>query len=410
MRLLFVTDVSMQKVIGGAERVLFEQCTRLARRGHEVHVLTRRLPSHEHDQELIAGVQEWRYVVNPLNGPSAFSATLRNGRRLFETVQKRVSFDLLQLQMPFSAYAVMRSRLSRDIPKVYTCFSFAFEEYRSRNVIPSGLTARMVYHLNLQVRKYIEQQCLAASNRFVVLSRFTAERMEDVYGIPLRQSLVIPGGADLEKFHPPRDAAERMAIRNRLTLPEDRFILFTVRNLVPRMGLEQLLYAMRPIVTAHPDVLLVIGGAGPLRERLAIVTADAGLSDHVRFAGFIPEEALPDYYRMADLFVLPTVELEGFGLITPESLASGLPVVGTPVGGTREILARLDDSFLFRDTTAASMAERIIEKIDAFQANPALREETAHRCRAFVERHYCWERNVENLEEVFRDACGCGRE
>ena len=46
MKLLFVTDVSIEEVIGGAERVLFEQCTRLAKKGHEVHVLTRRLPSH----------------------------------------------------------------------------------------------------------------------------------------------------------------------------------------------------------------------------------------------------------------------------------------------------------------------------------------------------------------------------
>lgn len=399
----------MRKVIGGAERVLFEQCTRLARRGHEVHVFTRRLPSHEHDQESIAGVQEWRYTVDLSNGASAFSATIRNGRRLFEAIQKRVSFDVLQFQMPFSAYAVMRSRLSRNIPKVYTCFSFAFDEYRSRNRIPPGLTARVVYHLNLRARKYIEQQCLAASDRLVVLSRFTAEKLQDVYGIPVSRSRIIPGGADLEKFHPPGDAAERMAIRHRLALPDDRFILFTVRNLVPRMGLDQLLYAMKPIVTAHPDVLLVIGGSGPLRERLTAITADAGLSDHVRFAGFIPEEVLPDYYRMADLFVLPTAELEGFGLITPEAFASGLPVVGTPVGGTREILGRFDGSFLFRDSAAASMADRIIEKIDAFRADPALREETAHRCRDFVERHYSWERNVEKLEDVFRNVCAGGR-
>jgi glycosyltransferase involved in cell wall biosynthesis len=321
---------------------------------------------------------------------------------LFEAIQKRISFDVLQLQMPFSAYAVMRSRLSRNIPRVYTCFSFAFEEYRSRNRTPPGFIGKFFYHLNLRARKYIEQKSFAASDRFVVLSRFTAERMEEVYGIPMRQSLVIPGGADLEKFHPPRNATERSTIRRRLALPEERFILLTVRNLVPRMGLDQLLHAMKPVVTSHPDVLLVIGGSGPLKERLAAITADTGLSNHVRFAGFIPEETLPDYYRMADLFVLPTAELEGFGLITPEALASGLPVVGTPVGGTREILGGFDESFLFRDATADSMAETIIKKIDAFRAVPHLREETALRCRAFAESHYSWERNVVELENVFR--------
>ena len=409
MKLLFITDVSIEEVIGGAERVLFEQCTRLAKKGHEVHVLTRRLPWHSTPSETIAGVCEWRYAVDPSNGLSAFTTTLCNGRRLFEAIQKEVSFDVLHFQMPFSAYAVLRSRLSRRLPKVYTCFSFAFEEFRSRNRIPVGLLGRIAYWLNLQARKFIERKALAASDRFVVLSRFTAEKLEEVYGVPVSRSRIIPGGADLEKFRPPRGGAERMAIRRRLTLPENRVILFTVRNLVPRMGLDQLLYAMKKVAGVHPEVLLVIGGSGPLRNSLVALVEDLGLSDHVLFAGFIPEEMLPDYYRMADLFVLPTVELEGFGLITPEALASGLPVVGTPVGGTSEILGRFDESFLFRDAAAKSMAEKIIEKIAAFRENPALREEIAARCRVFAEQHYSWERNVEELEGVFRDVHAGGR-
>jgi glycosyltransferase involved in cell wall biosynthesis len=409
LKLLFVTDVSIEEVIGGAERVLFEQCARLAKKGHEVHVLTRKLPSHDCDSEAIAGVHEWRYAVDPSNGFSALATTLRNGRRLFEAIQNEVSFDVLHLQMPFSAYAVLRSRLSRGIPKVYTCFSFAFEEFRSRNRMPVGLLGRVVYWSNLHARKVIERKALAASDRFVVLSRFTAEKLEEVYGVPVSRSRIIPGGADLEKFRPPRGGAERMAIRRRLTLPENKVILFTVRNLVPRMGLDQLLYAMKKVAGVHPDVLLVIGGSGPLRNSLVSLVGDLGLSDHVLFAGFIPEKMLPDWYRMADLFVLPTVELEGFGLITPEALASGLPVVGTPVGGTSEILGRFDESFLFRDASAKSMAEKIIEKIAAFRENPALREEIAARCRVFAEQHYSWERNVEELEEVFRDVHAGGR-
>ncbi|HNR51498.1 MAG TPA: glycosyltransferase family 4 protein [Deltaproteobacteria bacterium] len=409
MHLLFVSDVSIARVIGGAERVLYEQCTRLVRKGHEVHVLTRRLPSHETDSETVAGVREWRYAVNWTSSPPFFTTTLRNGRRLFEGIQKEVSFDILNFHQPFSAYAVLRSRDSLKMPIIYTCHSLAFEEFRSRNRMPSNPLGRVIYGVNLQMRKFIERKALAASDRFVVLSRFTAEKLEEVYGVPVSRSRIIPGGADLEKFRPPRGGAERMAIRRRLTLPENRVILFTVRNLVPRMGLDQLLYAVKEVAGVHPDVLLVIGGSGPLRNSLVALVEDLGLSDHVLFAGFIPEKMLPDYYRMADLFVLPTVELEGFGLITPEALASGLPVVGTPVGGTREILGRFDESFLFGDATARTMAEKIIEKIDAFRANPALREEIAARCRVFAEQHYSWERNVEELEEVFLDVHSGGR-
>lgn len=406
LKLLFVTDVSMQEVIGGAERVLYEQCTRLVKRGHEVHVLTRRLPSHQTASETLDGVCEWRYAVDRSSGPSFFTSTLRNGRQLFESLQNGAPFDIVNFQQPFSAYAMIRSRTSHQIPKVYTCFSFAFEEYRSRNRMPAGPFGRMAYLLNLQMRKTIERRALAASDRIVVLSRFTAEKLQEVYGIPFPQSRIIPGGADLVKFSPSRSEEDRMAIRRRLDLPEDRFILLTVRNLVPRMGIDQLLYAMRDIIRAHPEALLIIGGTGPLRAALTSLVEASGLESHVLFAGFIPEEGLADYYRMADLFVLPTIELEGFGLITPEALASGLPVVGTPVGATREILGRFDKNFLFRDATAPSMSEKIIDMVGTFRDNPALKKETAVRCRDFAERHYNWEQNVAEMEDVFRGLRG----
>src|SRR5207249_11624167 len=61
------------------------------------------------------------------------------------------------------------------------------------------------------------------------------------------------------------------------------------------------------------------------------------------FLGFIPDETLPSYYHAADVFVLPTRELEGFGLVTVEALACGTPVLGTPVGATPEVLSGLED-------------------------------------------------------------------
>jgi len=63
---------------------------------------------------------------------------------------------------------------------------------------------------------------------------------------------------------------------------------------------------------------------------------------------------------MADLFVLPTLELEGFGLVTIEALASGVPVLGTPVGGTVEILEKLNPNLLFKDTSSESIARLIV--------------------------------------------------
>ena len=103
---------------------------------------------------------------------------------------------------------------------------------------------------------------------------------------------------------------------------------------------------------------------------------------------------------MADLFVLPTKELEGFGLITIESMASGVPVVGTPIGGTKEILDRFDSSFLFSDASPESMAHLIAEKCRFIRDRPEAWAEIGKRCREFVEKNYSWEKNIDSLEKL----------
>ena len=96
-------------------------------------------------------------------------------------------------------------------------------------------------------------------------------------------------------------------------LPEDAFpLLLSIRRLVPRMGLENLVAAFPNVRAVFPKAKLVIGGRGPLIESLEAQVRTLGISDAVTFAGFIAEEEVVDYYRGADLFVLPTLSLEGF--------------------------------------------------------------------------------------------------
>ncbi len=405
MKILLVADVSIHKVIGGAERVLFEQCTRLSRSGHGVHILTRRLPEHDRDREVIGRVQEWRYVVETANAPAFIRSALRNGGDLFESLQREFRFDCIVFHQPLSAFAVLRSAVSRALPKVYVCHSLAFEEYESRNPDEGGLIQLAIRFGNVRARKYIERLALRASDPIIVLSRFTQDKLWEKHHIPPGQVRIVPGGVDLDRFSP---AVNRNEIRNRLRLPPEKIILFTVRNLVPRMGLENLIRAMGDVAAHFPEVCLVIGGKGPLRESLAALAAESGIAESVRFAGFIPEDELPDYYRMADLFILPTRELEGFGLVTVEALACGTPVLGTPVGGTVEILKDLNPDLLFRDTEPASMAEGIVRTCMQLKADSRYGEKLSARCRSFAEERYSWERNVAVLETILSKAVAKG--
>ena len=398
MHILLVSDVSIANVFGGAERVLFEQSTRLAQRGHDVHILTRKLLDHKKNAEVIQGVSEWRYDVDKKSAISVINTSRRSARRLFEYLHGSHGFDLLNFHQPFTAFGVVQSPFSRKTRKIYTCHSLSFEEYISRNSKPSGSKAKLVYLLNAYARKWMEKWVLDKSDDVVVLSLFTKARLLNIHRIPFRKVSVVPGGVDLKRFRP---FGDKMEIRQRLNIPQDRVVLFTVRNLVQRMGLENLIHSLKIINEQAPDLFLVLGGSGPLKDSLSALMRQLDLESHIRFTGFISEDELPDYYRMADFFVLPTRELEGFGLVTLEAMASGLPVMGTPVGGTQEILGKIDQNFLFKDSSADSMASLILENYQKMKADHQIWGEMSLRCRKFVEDNYSWEKNVDALENIF---------
>jgi glycosyltransferase involved in cell wall biosynthesis len=385
-------------MIGGAERVLYEQTTRLAQHGHNVFVMTRKLPDHRKDHEVIDAVHEWRYPFNIKNPLRFLCSTWIYSKRIFETLQQKIHFDCINFHQPFSALGVINSTLSTHISKIYTCHSLSFEEFISRNGNSHRFFSKFINSIQSRGHKKFEKNILQKSNEIVVLSKFTKDKLINIHQILEEKIKVIPGGVNLNKFSPVEDKNE---IRERLNIPSNKIILFTVRNLVQRMGLENLIIAFNDLIKQNVEINLVIGGEGKLKTGLMALARSFGIEDHIHFVGFIPEEKLPSYYQMADLFVLPTKELEGFGLVTLEALASGLPVLGTPIGGTKEILGGFNDDFIFENTEPQSISKKILEKYKIIRENPQMWEEIRQRCRKFVERNYSWEKNVDALEELF---------
>jgi len=394
LNILFVADVSIHNIIGGAERVLWEQTTRLARRGHQVHILTRRLPTHAADHGHIHNVQEWRYDVNNSNDITFLVSSITHCQKLFKEISKKTSFELINFHQPFSAFAVNLLYESKNIPKVYTCHSLSFEEYQTRHANNSLLKAPF-FHLNVILRKCLEKFSLAQSQKIIVLSGFTRDKLMNAHNVPREKIMIIPGAADLEYFRPPPDHT-----------PPDPSVLFTVRNLVPRMGLENLVKAMSFLQKKGASLKLIIGGDGELKERLQQLIQELNLQSIVTLCGFLSKENLLRHYQTAGFFILPTVALEGFGLVTVEAMACGTPVLGTPIGGTKEILNKFDPGFLFKDTSPESMAELIWEKHKYYRDRGQAYQELRQKCRKFVVENYSWDINIKQTEKVFRECAG----
>jgi len=122
------------------------------------------------------------------------------------------------------------------------------------------------------------------------------------------------------------------------------------------MGLENLIEAFGLFIKKNPDAFLLIAGKGPEKQKLEEISHKLKLLSKIKFLGFVDEEKLPLYYRAVDVFVLPTIKLEGFGLVILESFAIGCPVLGTPVGAIPEVLENFDRSFILKSTRPEDIA------------------------------------------------------
>jgi glycosyltransferase involved in cell wall biosynthesis len=162
------------------------------------------------------------------------------------------------------------------------------------------------------------------------------------------------------------------------------------------MGIEQLLRAVQ--ILAPDDIYLAIVGGGLLTDELRRLSSELGVDGRVRFAGQVAEEELPDWYRAADLFVLPTVAYEGFGMVTVEALASGTPVVGTPAGATPELLEPLDPRLVARGSDPGSLAVAIRETLEFID------DDFRSRCREYAVARFSWDKVAAAWEEALLSA------
>jgi glycosyltransferase involved in cell wall biosynthesis len=386
LRLLVVADISPIERRGGAVRLIREQCRRLTARGHRCLVLCRE-PWYQAPAETeVDGVSVQHFRVSRAHALSFFLASIRGARRAGARLLAEAEWDAVIFHQPLSAFGIGARATRLGIPAAYFFHSPAGVEYRLRH--RGDPLARSV-NLAAPILRCVERHALKRATVIIVLSDFSEQELRRNHGEIGKPIIKIPGGVDCSRFQP---AADRARVRERLGLPTDGLLLLTVRDLQYRMGIDNLILAMAEVVKEVPATL-VIGGRGELKAPLTKLARRLGLDSSVRFAGFIHENDLASYYQAADLFVLPTRALEGFGLVTAEALACGTPVLGTPVGATPEILLPLDPDLITRDASAEAIAEGILSFARRSNLN-GLRQ----RCRGYVESHFNWDRVVDALE------------
>lgn len=263
---------------------------------------------------------------------------------------------------------------------------------------PWGLEGKAERQIGLIVlaKTAVERMVYRRATALIVLSAPFGRILEMRFGIPADRIHVIPGGVDVPRF---AISESREKCRRLLGWPAGRPIVLSIRRLTRRMGLDDLINATATLRESVPDVLVLIAGSGPLAGELQRQIDDMGLSGHVRMLGFVADDDLPRAYRAATLTVVPTVTLEGFGLVVAESFAAGTPCLVTPVGGLPEAVAGLSSRLILKDIGPMAIAEGLSAALTGRFSLP-----DASACLAYARTHYDWQVIAERTRLVYERA------
>jgi glycosyltransferase involved in cell wall biosynthesis len=374
---------------------LRESVARLARRGHEVTVVA---PAFEGlESHAIDGVRVLRFryaprgieslthdegapskVRNPLYKLLAPGYVVSGAAHLLAWSASR-AFDVLHVHWPFPHGLIAEATAAfRGVPRVATCHGSELAMAR-RSPLIAGVLRRSL----LQTE---------------VLSCNSSHTLGEIRRLCGRDAAIVPYGSTVDCG---RDA---YALRP----SNDPAILMFSGRLIQRKGIDYLIRAL-PRVLERRSVELVITGDGERRGEWESLAASLGLTERVRFLGFVTAARLAELYRSCDVYVHPAIfddnnDTEGLGVVLVEALANRCPVVASEVGGIVDVIHHEKTGLLVPEKDERALADAIVRLLE----DRALAAQLASAGAAFAQQHFDWERITDETQALYEQAIASG--
>jgi D-inositol-3-phosphate glycosyltransferase len=322
---------------GGMNIYVVESAQRMAAIGVAVDIFTRRTHASETETVEISPGVRVRYFEcgHGTLTKEQLPAHIAGLSKEFLRIVKDENYDAIHSHYWISGKVAMPAAKELGIPLVHTMHTMA----RVKNLnLAEGETPEPM------IRVQGETQVVAAANALVANTDAEAASLVSLYDACPDIVHVVNPGVDLYTFTPGQG---RSAARTVVGLPQDSLVVTFVGRIQPHKGPEVLIRATSELVKhspllRHKLIVNIMGGASGANteevDRLKELATWLAIDDVVRFAPPVPRADLTQWYRAADLVVVPSYS-ESFGLVALEAQACGTPVVATAVGGLRTAVA-----------------------------------------------------------------------
>jgi len=368
--------------VGGVQSHILGLAGQLKEMGHEVVIVTKEMEQSEAQGGLYPdGVREIRakrltateHVLMPPD-PRDLRNLLRRER--FDVVHAHHAFTPTPLLSLDAAYRL-------GVPSVLTNHSITFAN--SSDLIWGPVSQVLPF------KRYI-----SLADRVIAVSGSAAEFIERF--MEGGQAVVIPNGVDVGRFGEPKPVPRSVVDPDRFEHP----MILGVGRLAFRKGFHLLVESMPRVLSRHPGARLYVAGKGMMMGFLGLLAESLDMEGKVNLMGYVPDDALPWLYKVCDVFVLPSVSAESFGITLIEAMAAGRPVVASRIGGVPEIIDDGINGLLFEPWDSRGLSDALC----ALLGDPRRAEDLGRRARMSVEENYSWPKVARRIEEVYMEVAG----
>jgi glycosyltransferase involved in cell wall biosynthesis len=324
--------------------------------------------------------------------PGRMDMVAEQGLRRAAALTSRLRPAVIHAASNYSnALTAIALRDAFGLPYVYEVRGFWEDTWLSRHAATAGLESSERYHLSRE----LEAHCMRSADLVVTLG----EAMRDeiiTRGVDPGKIIIVPNGVSADFLQPLPDGA---ALRARLGIGPEEFVVGVVSTLVAHEGIGTLLAAVRLMRDGGAPVRALIVGDGPEKTALERQAADLGIN--AIFTGRVPMSRVREHHAVLDVFVVPRNSDRVCQLVTPlkpvEAMASGLPVVVSAVHALGEIVEDKVTGMQAAPQDAAALADCLQQLL----ARPGLRRELGANAREWVARDRTWEHNAERYRAAY---------
>ena len=286
---------------------------------------------------------------------------------------RKEKIDLLHAHTRITQVIAFLIGLIQGTPSVTTCHGF-YKRRLGRRLLPCW------------------------GKRAVAISDPVADHLRDTFGLPPERIRVVYNGVDLQTLRNRFLKHDPVVVKRDYGFPEESYVLGVTARLVPDKGHEFLIRAVKDLESEFPNLCLLIVGDGRHRQYLEGLTRHQGLMERVYFTGNLRDVSFP--LRAMDIFVLPAVWREGFGLSIVEAMACEIPVIVTNIWALNSLIQNGVNGVLVEPRNVGELAEGIRKML----RDSALRERIGKVGRKTAEERFSLDRMVHELEAVYEDA------